>query len=167
MKLNERRRNETARQPRSLCLQFIKFHSNHSVFDWNWLNSVHTYRPSLRVFHSIHFMKWNEITRCAGRFPFVTLMVPFGPCPFRSFNWFTSISVHSLTSLSFIRHPFNHSLRSLISSGLLPFTRDSFNQLHFVNWWIEWLPAHVVSPAGSFAICCFIAVPFTPLTSFL
>ena len=26
-----------------------------------------------------------------------------------------------------------------------PFTRDSFNQLHFVNWWIEWLLAHTVS----------------------
>ena len=46
-------------------INFTTFTLN-AVNEW-WIDyiSLTSFHPSLRVFHSIHFMKWNEITRCA------------------------------------------------------------------------------------------------------
>ena len=138
----------TVYTPSIQWINFTTFTLN-AVNEW-WIDyiSLTSFHPSLRVFHSIHFMKWNEITRCAGRFPFVTLMVPFGPC-FSSFNSvnFTEFNTFAVSyRLQLIqRAPFASvilpSLR-LAFCLIQPFRHSccvapSFHQLHFVNWMHE------------------------------
>ena len=99
-------------------------------FTLHYLRSL----PSLRVFHSIHFMKWNEITRCALSFSTpchyvdsCSVALPsLRYTPFRYHYNISSIAINLMKSIKLM----HWSGYMLPSAYLVP----SFIRSHCIHW---------------------------------